>query len=78
MRETWYVLDDGSFADPAECAPDADGVLSCGGVAVARRGGTYSSRSMSAEDVEAVRKPHDMEAEKPKRAYNRRDMKAND
>lgn len=27
MRETWYVLDDGSAADPNEVAPDEAGVL---------------------------------------------------
>lgn len=27
MRETWYVLEDGTHADPREVAPDDNGVL---------------------------------------------------
>lgn len=27
MRETWYVCEDGSFADPRETAPDSEGRL---------------------------------------------------
>jgi hypothetical protein len=27
MRATWYVMECGGVADPAEVAPDADGVL---------------------------------------------------
>jgi hypothetical protein len=53
MRATWYVLEDGNVADPAECAPDAHGVLRhSSGVAVARRGDAYSSRGV---DVPADR-----------------------
>jgi hypothetical protein len=47
MRATWYVLEDGNVADPNECAPDETGSLRHkDGVAVARRGDVYSSRSV--------------------------------
>jgi hypothetical protein len=47
MRATWYVLEDGNVVDPNECAPDEAGNLRHkDGVAVARRGDVYSSRSV--------------------------------
>lgn len=27
MRATWYILEDGSTVDPAECSPDKSGAL---------------------------------------------------
>jgi hypothetical protein len=50
--DTWYVLDDGSFADPRDVAIGADGVLRHkDGVAVAMRSaGVPRSRGMSEEE----------------------------
>lgn len=50
--ETWYVLDDRSFADPRDVAVGADGVLRHkDGVAVAMRSaGVPRSRGMSEEE----------------------------
>lgn len=75
MRETWYVLDDGSVVDPNECAPDGKGDLRHkGGVAVAKRGDAYSSRGV---DVEAMRAKatRDMAAAAEKLASDDREMK---
>lgn len=56
MRETWYVLEDGSFADPAECALDDAGVMRHkSGAAVATRGDVLSSRGMDPHEIEAAR-----------------------
>jgi hypothetical protein len=47
MRETWYVLEDGNVADPADVAYDKNGVLRHrDGVAVAMRGQVPHSRSV--------------------------------
>lgn len=44
MQETWYVLENGSYADPNEVAPDKTGALRHkSGVAVAMRGEVPSS-----------------------------------
>jgi hypothetical protein len=50
--ETWYVLEDGSFADPRDVAIGADGILRHNdGVAVAMRSaGVPRSRGMSEEE----------------------------
>lgn len=65
MRETWYVLEDGSVASPSEVAPDAKGMLRHkSGEAVAMRGDAYSSRSVDVDE----------EAKKPKKSS--RQMKA--
>lgn len=51
MRETWYVLENGQAANPAEVQPDEKGVLRHkSGVAVAMRGQVPSSIGV---DVEA-------------------------
>lgn len=74
--ETWYILEDGTFADPNEVSHGADGVLRhSGGVAVAY--GQYGprSRGMSAEEISGYR-TRDMEPERPKRQYRTREMKA--
>lgn len=56
MRETWYVLEDGSFADPFDVVPDAAGLLRHkDGVAVAYSEYGPRSRGMSAEDIAAAR-----------------------
>lgn len=91
MRETWYVLEDGTMGDPAEMAPDKSGRLRHkNGVAVAMRGEVPHT---SGVDVEAERakvrakvlseakaiedaKPKDVKPEEPKRAYKTRESKA--
>lgn len=56
MRETWYVLSDGTPADPNDVAPGADGVLRHkGGVAVAYGPHGPRSRGMSPEEMAAAR-----------------------
>lgn len=91
MRETWYVLEDDTVADPREVAPDDGGVLRHkGGQAVAM--GPHGPRSRGV-DVEmfggkgdhdkdgqpgGVAKPaatKDMRAEKPKPGYKTRQTK---
>lgn len=77
MAETWYVLKDGTYADPNECAPDEAGVLRhANGVEVAMRGNAYSSRSVNPDDC----RPQTVETDdaKPKRQYRTRQMKAED
>lgn len=66
--ETWYVLEDGNVANPAECTVDEKGKLFHKGVAVATRGDAYSSRSV---DVSKVRQ---VAPDKPKRTYKTRDL----
>lgn len=76
--DTWYVLEDGSFADPADVIAGDDGILMHkGGVAVAYGPHGPRSRAMSAEEIEAYRtremKPEPaMEPEKPRRNYKTR------
>ena len=81
MRETWYVLEDGSVADPREVARDVKGVLrNKAGVAVAMRGDAHSSRGVDPEEERAKAKPaksKEMRAEDPRRPpYRTREMKA--
>lgn len=57
MRETWYVLEDGSAADPREVAPDDAGVLRhVSGMAVAMKGQVASSRGVDPEEERAKAK----------------------
>lgn len=52
--ETWFVLVDGSVVDPKEVSRDAAGALiHKGGVAVAMRGETPSSRSVDPDEERA-------------------------
>lgn len=54
MRATWYVMEDGSVADPSEVTADAAGVLRHrDGRAVAMRGDVPRSRGV---DVDAQRR----------------------
>lgn len=101
MRETWYVLEDGTSADPNEVAPDDAGVLRHkDGLAVAVGPHGHLSRGVNVEDerarairageispnsaremaglpaIEAPSDTKDMQAEKPRRAYKRRDVTA--
>lgn len=53
---TWYVLEDGDFADPAEVAPDAQGVLRHkSGVAVSVGKHGPRTRSMGDDEIVAAR-----------------------
>lgn len=55
MHETWYVLEDGSFADPKDVSRDQSGVLrDKSGVAVAMRDGVPHSRGMSPQERAAA------------------------
>lgn len=80
MRETWYVLEDGSTADPREVAPDAKGVLrhkSGAAVAIGAHGNPLS-RGVDA-DEESGKAKHsrkDMKPEEPKRGYRTRESKS--
>lgn len=58
MRETWYVLEDGSVADPNECAPNENGRLAHkrGLVALREDGETPRSRSVDVDAVNAEAK----------------------
>lgn len=56
MRETWYVLEDGSVADPNECACDEAGVLRHqSGAAVAMNGHVPKSRGVDDADAERAK-----------------------
>lgn len=79
MRDTWYVLEDGSVADPSECAPDDNGRLRHkGGAAVAMRGDAYSSRGVDPdqERAKSEAKAKDMKPETQKGGYRTRDVKS--
>lgn len=77
MRETWYVLEDGSVADPNECAPDKSGRLKHkGGEYVAMRGQVPSTRGVEPGLERAQNSRKDMAAEKPLRGYRTRESKA--
>ncbi len=74
MRETWYVLEDGSVADPADVYHDGAGLRHKNGIAVAMRGDVPSSRSVDFEEERAKAQPED--APKPKRGYKTRESRA--
>lgn len=79
MRETWYVLENGAFADPNDVAPDDKGALRHkGGVAVAMRGDVPCTRSVDPDEErqKAAPKAREMKAEEPKRTYKTRESKA--
>jgi len=78
--ETWYVLEDGTYASPADCSPDKAGVLKhSDGRKVAMRGDVPSSRSVDPDEerakaAKAAKKPaKDMDWEYPKKI---KEMKA--
>lgn len=76
---TWYVMEDGSCCDPADIAPDDNGILRhSDGRAVAYAPHGPRSRSVEPEG-EPQRKTaasREMRPEKPKPAYKTRGMKA--
>ncbi len=51
MRATWYVLEDGSAVDPAECGTRDDGrIVHESGALVGVRGSAPSSRGVDLDD----------------------------
>lgn len=77
MRETWYVLEDGSFADPAEVAPDSAGMLRHkSGVGVAYGPHGPKSRSMGPEERAAAAGPKGSANKRAAPKWADREMKA--
>lgn len=83
--ETWYMLEDGTCADPRDITGDAKGVLRHkDGRPVAYRpdGETPRSRSVDVEAERAKEAPkpktvhREMKSEEPKRTYKNRETKA--
>jgi len=86
--ETWYVMVDGSVADPREISPDKDGILrhkDGRAVAYAPHGPRSRSVDVDAPAAGKRRKPEkeaetpetaDMQPETPKRGYKTRESKA--
>lgn len=81
MRETWYILEDGSIVDPREVEFDEKGAPrhSSGPVAM-RSPGVPSTKNIDPDEERAKQKPQqqphhhrrDMAAEDPKRPYQTR------
>ncbi len=81
MRETWFVMDDGTLGDPSEVGLDKDGLWRHkDGRLVAMRGpDTPRTSGVDAEAERAKSKPkvRDMKAEDPKgKGYKTRESKA--
>lgn len=80
MRETWYVLEDGSCADPREVSAGKTpgSLVGKSGVAVAMRGDVPSTRSVDPHEERAKCKPkaREMKAEEPEKPAANREMKA--
>lgn len=73
--ETWYVLEDGSAADPREVSPDKAGILRHkDGRAVAYAPHGPRSRSINPDEERA--KPKGVKPKEPKATSEGRDMKA--
>lgn len=79
MRETWYVLEDGAYADPNEVAPDGMNVLRHkSGIAVAMRGQVPSTRGVNPEEERAnvaIRRAKESEPTRKKGGYATRESK---
>jgi hypothetical protein len=83
MRDTWYVLEDGSSADPADVAPDESGkLMHKSGLAVAMRGQVPSTRGVDPDEERAKARPKpkptskDMKSESSKPGYSTRESKS--
>jgi hypothetical protein len=74
MYETWYVLENGNAADPAEVYHDGTGYRHQSGVAVAMRGPEPSTRGVNPDEERAKIQPE--EAPKARRGYKTRESKA--
>lgn len=59
MRETWYVLEDGTAVHPSEVAPNEDGRLAhkSGLVAIREDGETPRSRGVDVDEPEVKKQP---------------------
>lgn len=79
MRETWYVLEDGSLGDPRDVSLDGEGLLRHkNGAAVAMRApGVPHSRGVDDADAERV-KAAESGAPKKETSRSSRSMKADD
>lgn len=86
MRETWYVLEDGSVADPADVVPtDGNRLMHKSGTLVAMRGDVPSTRGVDADEERAKVKPapepdegrttREALPDQPKRGYKTRSAK---
>lgn len=76
MRETWYLLVDGTVADPNEVAPDEAGILRhSSGVAVAYSAHGPRSRGVDPDEERAKALPRDLKPEPTKRGYKTRETK---
>lgn len=77
MRETWYVLEDGTPADPNEVAPDKKGVLRHkDGAAVAIGPHGPLSTGVDVEEQRSKTKSREIKAEDAPRTYKTRESKA--
>ena len=80
MRETWYLLEDGTCVSPNEVSPDKAGVLrNKSGAAVAMRGHVPSTRGVDPDEEKAKGQPKhkDMKPDDhTKRHYRTRESKA--
>jgi hypothetical protein len=75
MIATWYVMEDGSVADPSDISPTPEGKLKHkDGRLVAMRGEVPSTRGVHAEDREKYSNREMKPA--PKRTYKNRELKA--
>lgn len=73
MRETWYVMEDGSLSDPADVVTREDGRLMRGdGALVAMRGDVPSSRSVDPELERAAYSTRDMQPGRRRDGYRTR------
>lgn len=87
MRETWYLLEDGTVADPNDVAPDEQGALRHKtGVAVAMRGAVPHTTGVDDAEAERARQASTgdggddpqkgMKPETPRSGYKTRESKA--
>lgn len=77
MRETWYVLEGGGFADPAEVAPDKAGnLMHKSGVAVAMRSPGVPRTSGVDPAAEREKTTKEMQPESAPRVYKTRESKS--
>lgn len=76
MKETWYVMEDGTPGDPREIRPDSEGVLRHkDGRAVAYAPHGPRSRSVDPSAMRAKAPSRDMTADDDKPASDDREMK---
>ena len=88
MRETWYVLEDGTAVHPSEVATNETGKLAHNSGLVAMRDDGETPRSVGVDVDESAAhgvektpvvapaaKPRDMQAERPAQGYKTRQTK---